>query len=415
MNDSMEQELHRFITSLLIEQPFYGDILLKLPIVRDDSVPTACTDGRTIRWSGKFFGPLNENQRHYVLMHEVFHTLLMHPLRRGSKDPEIWNVAADLVVNAMCDELATYLNYSSSPATRLQRPPNGLFAAISPDITADTLYELIQQDNKGRSGRKLLMRRHYWNAHGMPNSGSLVDALPPPPDLLTSQLSEEEAAVLQQEMRELLKSAMEHVQGDGAASWMPARLAELLKVKPLNWKSLLRDFLSEAQSDDTSYATPERKYLHMDMILPGHGLSEDDELDSVWAFIDSSGSISQEEMDAFLTQMYHLVKEFHCEMNIAYWSTSVTDVYRKIRSEKQVLQSLPRHSGGTDINCVYRWVQEQKLRPWVSLILTDGAYGHLQEGLQRALPRRSTILVLSNHSQNPEYRRVGKVARLSDK
>ena len=86
--EAITKDLQDFKTTMLMYRPFFGDILLRLPIVRDDAVPTACTDGRTIRWSGPFFSSLNSAQRHYVLMHEVFHVLLMHPSRAGGRDPE---------------------------------------------------------------------------------------------------------------------------------------------------------------------------------------------------------------------------------------------------------------------------------------------------------------------------------------
>ena len=94
--DDIENEIRRFKTLMLVAMPFYGDILLKIPVVRDDAVKTACTDGRTIWWSGEFFSGLTPAQRHYVLMHEVFHVLLMHPSRIKNRNPKLWNVAVKL-------------------------------------------------------------------------------------------------------------------------------------------------------------------------------------------------------------------------------------------------------------------------------------------------------------------------------
>jgi predicted metal-dependent peptidase len=235
----------------------------------------------------------------------------------------------------------------------------------------------------------------------------------PARDLVPTPLTAEEKAALAATTTRLLNDAAK-LAGTAASSYVPRELAMMMRKKPLSWKALLREFLMEVQSDETSYVTPERKYLHMDLILPGHGMSEEGELDSIWAFVDSSGSISQEEMNRFLTELYHLVKDFQCEMNIAYWDTSVTDVYRRIRKEKDVMKAIPRHSGGTNINCVYTWVRENKIRPYVAVILTDGYFGIPDPELSKALPRRSTILVICNKSENPVYAKIGKVARLTE-
>ena len=408
--NSIETELNRFKANMLLARPFYGDILLRLPIVHDDSVETACTDGRSIRWSAHFFGTLTTEQRRYVLMHEVFHVLLRHPLRVNARDPKIWNVAADIIVNNMCDKLA--YDVKANPALRMDRPPDGIFRITDQDATADNLYEIIRAENKKKPGKKFIMlRKNYRSSRGSAND---LEAVPLPAEDLTGgvSLSEEEAEALAQQIASMIRAAAEHDRGTSGSFFIPRELLSLTRSKPLDWRKILKDFLSEVQADETSYATPERKYLHMDLILPGHGLSEEGELESVWAFVDSSGSVSQAELNEFLTQLYRIAKDFRCEMNIAYWDTSVTDVYEKLRTEKQVLTAQPKHSGGTDINCVYRFVHDRHLKPLVSLILTDGYFGVPQQDLRKALNPHSTILVISNESQNPVYGTIGRVCRL---
>ena len=55
MNDNnMEERLTAFKMLLLRKMPFYGDLLTNIPIVSDPTIPTACTDGRTIRFNPVF-------------------------------------------------------------------------------------------------------------------------------------------------------------------------------------------------------------------------------------------------------------------------------------------------------------------------------------------------------------------------
>lgn len=413
MPDMIEKELRTFKTRMLIERPFYGDILLRLPIIRDDSISTACTDGRAIRWNERFFRSLTPPQQHYVLMHEVFHILLKHPLRLQERDPEIWNAAADIIVNNMCDRLA--LDLRLHPGLELQRPPDGIFRDTDQTETAENLYERIREDNRKHQGnsREIMIRRSYRSyAQNQPEKTQVPEG-----DLLGGgiggvNLSEEEMKALEAQIASMISEAGSHSRGSDGSGFIPRELLHLTKSAVLDWRGILRDFLTEVESDETSYTTPERKYLHMGLILPGHGLKEEGELESLWAFVDSSGSVSQADLNEFLTQLYRIAKEYRCEVNIAYWDTSVTDVYEKLRREKQVLEAQPHHSGGTDINCVYRYARERNLRPWVSLILTDGDFGIPDASLQKALPRKSTILLLCNNSNKPVYQTVGKVCRL---
>ena len=55
---------------------------------------------------------------------------------------------------------------------------------------------------------------------------------------------------------------------------------------------------------------------------------------------------------------------------------------------------------------------EEERKPLVSLILTDGYFGLPDPVLRKALPARSTILLLCNESENEVYKTVGRVCRL---
>ena len=414
MNSSdIAQDLQHFRMEMLMYRPFFGDILLRLPIIQDDSIRTACTDGWTIRWNSRFLSGMNSAQRHYVLMHEVLHTLLMHPSRMQEHDHEIWNIAADMVVNRMCDNILNDVN-RLMPEPLMERPADGIFAALPQDMALEDLYGLIAKDYKKRGGKGIVKKDYRPFAR---NSASDM-AITPDADLMENRgpgghvLTAEEQKQLEERIKALVRSAGAKDRGAFGSYYIPRELVLLTQPKPVSWRRLLKEHLTEITSDDASYATPERKYLHMDMILPGYCQTQDGDLETLWAFVDSSGSISGEELNQFLTQLYRIVREFHCELNLCYWDTQVTDVYRKIRQEKRVLDCRPRHSGGTDINCVYRWMRDNHVRPDVMLILTDGYFGPIGEDVDPLLRPRDTILVISNDSTDEAYRRIGKICRV---
>ena len=413
-NLTIQEDLQQFTSTMLMYRPFFGDILLRLPILPDDSIPTACTDGRTIRWNPAFFSTLDSAQRHYVLMHEVLHTLLMHPSRMQGRDWRIWNVAADMVVNSMCDQIASDVN-ALSVGSLMRRPPDGIFAAIPYQATAESLYGILQADLERHGKNKASVKKDYRPGafHGKERMEITIDDdLRPAGAGGGQKLTPAQQKLLEQEIRGLLRNAAGKERGAFGSYYVPKELVQLTKPRPVNWRQMLKDHLTETISDDASYATPERKYLHMDLILPGYCLSEGGELETLWAFVDSSGSIDSETLNQFLTQLHRIVKEFRCELNICYWDTEVTDVYRRVRTEKQVLKCQPHHSGGTDINCVFAWMTENRVKPDVMLILTDGYFGSVSPANRRCLRPRDTILVLSNDTHNPEYAKIGRICRL---
>ena len=424
----MQFEFNRMRMDLMHASPFYGSLLLNVPILEDGSVSTACTDGRCIRYNKTFMERLTQEERRFVLMHELFHILLMHPSRGAGKDHYLFNVAADLIVNEMCVMLSNFLGRSFL----MKAPQGGVYARVN-GMAMEELYARLMDDQlkamKGltpRRGHTIMLRSSY----GKYDSKGLNEKYVPGPgevqqdgrhsalgsaDLQQRRLSDEERAQMQRDLRDWVRNALKGDPGMGSSLFVPREIIAMGEHRPLPWKRLLRDFMVEEEDDDTSYATPERKYIHMDLILPGHGLREGG-VTELWAFVDSSGSIEDVEMKRFLSELYHLIHGFHCTLNIAYWDTSVTEVYRKVDTIAKLRDARPRHSGGTDINCVYRWIAENRVKPDVMVILTDGCFGALRDQFRPNRFRKKTILVLSQDIANrPGMREIGKVAVLGGK
>lgn len=63
------------------------------------NIPTAGTDGRRYYWNPKFIIRLTPIGLRIVCAHEAWHAIYMHPSRRGSRLPKLWNIAVDYIVN----------------------------------------------------------------------------------------------------------------------------------------------------------------------------------------------------------------------------------------------------------------------------------------------------------------------------
>lgn len=68
--------------------------LNKLRVIR-----TAATDGKRFWWNPSFINSLSDVGVRLVLMHEAWHVILMHPARRGSRLPTLYNIAIDFKVD----------------------------------------------------------------------------------------------------------------------------------------------------------------------------------------------------------------------------------------------------------------------------------------------------------------------------
>ncbi len=63
------------------------------------NIPTAATDGKRYYWNPKFVLKHSRKGLRIICGHEAWHAIYMHPSRRGSRNPKLWNIAVDYIVN----------------------------------------------------------------------------------------------------------------------------------------------------------------------------------------------------------------------------------------------------------------------------------------------------------------------------
>jgi predicted metal-dependent peptidase len=89
--------------SLLNIQPFIGTIAMSLNIrpVRDNRVDTAMTDGQNIYFDIDFLSRLTDDERVFIIAHEVWHNVMCHFIRTENRDRKLFNIATDIEVNEL--------------------------------------------------------------------------------------------------------------------------------------------------------------------------------------------------------------------------------------------------------------------------------------------------------------------------
>lgn len=95
------QKLNRLNLTIRAISPIYSTILHSLSIVATRKVETMGVNLETLVINPEFFAELKDEEALFVLFHELGHVLYGHVHRRGTRDPEVWNLAADMIVNAM--------------------------------------------------------------------------------------------------------------------------------------------------------------------------------------------------------------------------------------------------------------------------------------------------------------------------
>lgn len=78
---------------------FFANIASRIPVLPNTKIDTLRTNGKVIEVSPQFFENLKPEERVGVMFHEILHIAMGHTLRKGVRDPDKWNIAADYAVN----------------------------------------------------------------------------------------------------------------------------------------------------------------------------------------------------------------------------------------------------------------------------------------------------------------------------
>jgi predicted metal-dependent peptidase len=79
--------------------PLIFGLMYPIEHVATLNIPTAATDGKRYYWNPKFIMKQSRIGLRIVCAHEAWHAIYMHPARRGSRLPKLWNIAVDYIVN----------------------------------------------------------------------------------------------------------------------------------------------------------------------------------------------------------------------------------------------------------------------------------------------------------------------------
>ncbi len=328
-------------------------------IVDDPSVPTACTNGRDEMYGREFVKQLNDAELRFLVLHEVYHKLFRHLTtwqHLYQQDAQLANMACDFVINLkIVDD-----NAKDRFATMTGILEGGCYDTKYAGMDTAQVYNLLRDDQDGNEGGQ--------GSESLPDGGQ-------PFDEHDWDGAEEMTA---DEQRELAREIDEAVrQGALVAGKLGSGgdrdLAELLQPQ-VNWREVLREFVQTTctGSDYSTYRRPNRRYLSSGMYMPS-GISE--QVGELVVAIDTSGSIGQRELSAFLTEVKEICETVHPEsVRLMYWDTRVCrdEKYDMHELDTLVQSTKPAGGGGTDVTCVTDYIRDNNINAQAAIVLTDG-------------------------------------------
>ena len=197
--------------------------------------------------------------------------------------------------------------------------------------------------------------------------------------------------------------------GNGTGS-LHAQVKRLMKSQ-VDWRKILRKYLIAATTTDSSFSKPDKRMYYQNSIYPGQVCDEENTIKGLKVCIDTSGSISDEDLSYFFGQVYSLIKQFKIDAELIYWDTEVqsTGAFQDFSQFERVDVS---GRGGTDPAVVFNYFDSKKckVKPVVTLMFTDGWFSTDGITARQRRKYRDTIWIMTRGYDKSFEPPFGKLA-----
>ena len=352
---------------LLLRHSFFGNLATRLNLTNaDEWCSTAATDGVKFYYNSRFIMMLKPKEVEFLVGHEVLHVVYDHMGRTGNRDHQMFNIANDYAVNADLKRHGVGQFITTVPCLYEKKydgkSSEEIYDDLMKNVKSISMEDLINQllddhmdGDDGEGGAP-------GEGEGEGNKEGKGKGRP--------QMSDEERERVRQEIKQAIISAASTCE----AGQLPLGVERLIKQHTdpvMPWRELIQTNLTSSIRTDYSWMRPSRRGWHMDAIMPG--MTPGEEIDVV-VTLDMSGSISNKQAQAFLGEIAGMMDSFDgYKVHVFCFDT---DTYNPQDFNSENMDSIdeyePMGGGGTDFNCIFKYLKKNAIDPKRLIVFTDG-------------------------------------------
>lgn len=334
--DSLESA----ISTLVLLYPLYGTVFLYLNKIERKDLPTMAV-GTTRRvdlalyYNPDFVKKMTYTQLRAVLKHEALHVLLHHISRNQyfNYNMKGYNYAADMAINCHIEGLPEGALYPKN----FQLPDNE---------SSEWYYEKLKKEEEEKGEGAL------------EGKGELVDD--------HEMWGECDDDIIKEKVRNIAEQAIksQEAKGWGDISGNLAQQIIAANKSVVNWKREARYFINQIimMGRKSTRMRPNRRFGYKN---PG---SKRDYTSKILVAIDTSGSVSDQELEYFLQELNGMIS--HVKVDLLQFDHEIKGDPKPFEKKVKKLGIVGR--GGTSVDPVLRMADEKKYDGLI--IMTDGGF-----------------------------------------
>ena len=356
----MKKDMKELISELKIDLTSRGQFAYAINrpevILRTDLPFPAATDGARIYINPDKFGEYSYEEQKFVYMHEVFHILLEDMVRGKHKIPEVWNIATDAVINYILEEL----HYGVAPkgCIKLKEEFKG---KIAEEIYNELIKDLPPAGTRNEEGDE---ETESEGGTGESKNSDKETKLTKG----NKRFDQHDYSADEKEIKEISAEIRSATRMQGNIPGIIETILKKLFEPKITWEELITTTVSYHIKEHTSFKRIDKRLMDT-IIIPRRCYSKSVKL---WIAIDTSGSISDEELIKALSELYGLLQQFEGAVtaNVIQCDAKV----QKVESLQEFINN-PKivGRGGTDFRPIFKYILEQRdFEADILVIFTDG-------------------------------------------
>lgn len=384
MNTKAEKTLSDVRTKLVLQHPFFAAIALGRKYEETDQIPTMATDGYKILYNPEFVNKLTFQEVTGVVVHEMYHILLMHMIRLGDRNPMIANIAMDYAINPLVQQAGFVL------------PKTALLDKKYDNMEWEAIYALLIKNAK-----QITLQLGGGDGEGKEKGnfeGNVGGVLKPKKED-GSALSSGEMKKLENDIKQTIQGAFNAAKKIGN---IPAGMERLVKelLEPIvNWKAVMQEFIVTNSRNDYSWSKPNKRYIQSGFVLPS---LEKPEIGDIVIGIDTSGSMTEKDLQDIASELQGILHTFNTRIIVIYCDTQAYPHEEYTGDDIVSLRMVG--GGGTAFDPVFDYVEKNGFDPVALIYFTDG-YGNK---VRRKAPDYKVLWVLNNKIDESYYQPWGE-------
>ena len=328
---------------MLVKHPFFATLMMSMPMVETEEIPTAATDMKSLFVNPAFVDSIDNDTLMFVIAHEIMHTALSHGLRLQQRNKMRWNVATDYAINLILKD------------SGFKIWPQALLDDKWKDMSADAIYNSLTND-EGKSGKGQPGAGEPGSGHESPMLGDLIE-----PDTNGDPVAEDQ---LRKEIQQRVAQAAAIARMTGN---MPGSLerfvSEVLEPK-VPWHEMLRHLMTEFDKADEDWMHRNRRFS---VYLPSD--RSEDRLGVAVGIGDTSGSIGNDELRDYSSEFVGICEQTRPEEIRMVWADARV-AGEQVFAPGDDVDLKPQGGGGTDMRVPLKYAEQ--FEPRIVVLFTDG-------------------------------------------